>query len=130
MLSCCLKLDLHSLPHPIQLVSNPAFFLLDFAINIAASTVISNSYLAYNSAQIYPETANLSFLGRLKVHLSRQWKTSSLKMAFFKTFGAYLLPAMSLTPGIMLAAHAQHRFETGIVTSTSRACWELFRAGL
>lgn len=105
-------------------------FLLDFATNIAASTVISNLYLAYNSPEIYPGTAKLSFLERLKVHLSRPWKTSSRKMAFFKTFGAYLMPAMGLTPGIMLAAHAQHRFETGIVTSTSRACWELFRAGL
>jgi hypothetical protein len=106
------------------------FFLLDFAANAAASAIIRNVYLAYKSAEIHPETASLSFLERLKVHLCRPWKTSTWKMASFKTFGAYLLPAFGLTPGIMLASHVQHQFETGVVTSVFKAGLELSGAAM
>jgi hypothetical protein len=113
-----------------QLVANPVFFLLDLALTAAVSGLISNLYLAYSSPEIQPETATLSFLGRLKAQLTRPWKDSTPKMWFFKTFGRILLPALALTPGMMIASHIQYKFENGMYGSTVKAIAEAFGAAL
>jgi hypothetical protein len=51
-------------------------------------------------------------------------------MWFFKTFGNVMLPAITLTPGMMVASQIQYKFENGMYGSTARAIAEAFGAGL
>lgn len=112
------------------MVANPVFFLLDAALSEAVAGLFSNLYLAYSSPEIYPETGNLSFFGRLKAHLSRSWNTSTPKMWFFKTFGSVMLPALTLSPGMMIASQIQYKFENGMYDSTAKAIAQMFGVGL
>ncbi|KAJ9099892.1 hypothetical protein QFC21_003897 [Naganishia friedmannii] len=110
-----------------HLVANPVFFVLDYAASLTASLIVRNLYLAYNAPQIHPETAGLSFLARLKRHVIRPWNSNTRKMWFYKTFVPYLLPTMSIVPGIVAATSAQYRLERGPSVSFRKMCWELFK---
>lgn len=114
----------------LQLVANPVFFLLDLSLNILVSSLVTNLYLAYSSPDIYPETANLSFFGRLKAHFRRSWTTSTRKMWFFKSFGNFVLPALTITPGMMIASQIQYKFENGMYQSLAKAFGHMAGAGL
>ncbi|GHJ89678.1 hypothetical protein NliqN6_6080 [Naganishia liquefaciens] len=112
------------------LVANPVFVLLDLALTNIVQNLGTTLYLAYSSPDIFPETANLSYLGRLKARLSRSWNASTFKMWFLKAFGGFFLPTLSMTPGIIVASQVQHDFEKGLYNSTSKAVTHLAGAGL
>jgi hypothetical protein len=87
-------------------------------------------YLAYKAPQIYPETIHLSFFARIKWYITRSWNSNTRKMWFYRTLVPYLLPLMSIVPGIVVATRAQYRFERGTGLSYRRICWELFKVAM
>ncbi|KAJ9118287.1 hypothetical protein QFC22_004198 [Naganishia vaughanmartiniae] len=110
-----------------HLVANPVFFVLDYVVSLAASLMVRNLYLTYNAPRIHPETASLSFFVRLKRRVSRPWNSNTRKMWFYKTFVPYLLPLISIVPGIVAATSVQYRLERSSSVSFRRICWESFK---